>query len=117
VRLRRREDLVECAGRMRRQVVERDPDRLGFGIVDVDKLAHALGEVTGGTMLGDLDLAPRAVDVEQDERLTVPLRLYSQSSRSSCLGRAGIGWRTSPKSWVGLSSKHTSGRFGSGVSA
>jgi hypothetical protein len=26
-----------------------------------------------------------------------------------------IGWRTSPISWVGLSSKQTTGRFGSGA--
>ena len=30
---------------------------------------------------------------------------------------AGIGWRASPMSWVGLSSKQTTGRFGSSCSA
>src|SRR4249920_3977330 len=48
-------------------------------------------------------------------RLAVPLRRYSQSYRSSWPGLAGIGVRTSPMSWVGLSSKQTTGRFGSGI--
>src|SRR3984893_12013951 len=50
-------------------------------------------------------------------RLTVPLRRYSQSKRSRCPGTAWIGCRTSPMSWVGLSSKQTTGRFGSGACA
>src|SRR5215831_7327421 len=45
-------------------------------------------------------------------RLAVPLRLYSQSKRSSWPGAAGIGWRISPMSCVGLSSKQTTGRIG-----
>ena len=32
-------------------------------------------------------------------------------------GLAGIGWRVSPMSWTGLSSKQTTGRFESGGSA
>jgi hypothetical protein len=36
--------------------------------VNVDKLAHSLGEVTGRTIIGDLDLAPRAVGAEEDEQ-------------------------------------------------
>src|SRR5580704_15921707 len=47
-------------------------------------------------------------------RLAVPLRRYSQSKRSNCPGLGGMGWRTSPISWVGLSSKQTTGRLGSG---
>ena len=101
---------------MGREVVHDDPDLFGFGEMDVAELAHALGEVGGGTSLGDLDLAPGAIDVEEDEELTVPLRLYSKSNRSSRPGSAGIGARTSPISWVGLSSKQITGRVGSGGS-
>jgi hypothetical protein len=72
---------------MGREVIEDDPDLLGLGIMDIEKLAHALGEVAGRPMVGNLDLAPGAVRVEEDERgrrilrpgLTVPWRRYSQS--------------------------------------
>jgi hypothetical protein len=54
---------------MGRQVVEHDADLIGLRIVDVDELAHALGEVAGRPMLGDLDLAPGPVRVEEDEQV------------------------------------------------
>jgi hypothetical protein len=54
MRFRRRKGLVERTGSVRRQVVQDDSDLFGFGIMDVDKLAHALGEVTSRTLLGDL---------------------------------------------------------------
>ena len=54
---------------MGREVVHDDPDLFGFGEMDVAELAHALGEVGGGTSLGDLDLAPGAIDVEEDEEI------------------------------------------------
>jgi hypothetical protein len=38
---------------------------------------HALGVIFCRAPLGDLDLAPRLMHVEDDEELTVPLRRYS----------------------------------------
>ena len=58
-----REGLVEGAGRMDRQVVLHDADALGIGIMDIDEFAHALGVIFGGAPLGDLDLAPKTLDL------------------------------------------------------
>ena len=54
---------------MGRQVVEDDADEVGLGVVEVGELAHALGEVAGGMLGGDLDLAPGAVGIEEDEQI------------------------------------------------
>src|SRR3981189_2222225 len=54
---------------MGREVVEHDADALGLGIMEINEIAHALGEVTGGTAVGDLDLAPGLVDIEEDEQV------------------------------------------------
>jgi hypothetical protein len=37
--------------------------------MDIDEVAHAVGEVGGGAPLGDLHLAPGAVRVEEDEQV------------------------------------------------
>ncbi len=47
-----RKSLVERSGRMGGQVVQYDPDPLGFGVVDVDEIAHARGEILGGPRPG-----------------------------------------------------------------
>jgi len=47
--------------------------------MDIGEIAHAVGEVLGRAAVGDLDLAPGAVGIEEDEEVGVPLRLYSQS--------------------------------------
>ena len=99
------------------EVVEDDADALGFWEVDIDKLAHAKGEVVSGAMTRDLDPAPRAMGVKEDEEIddAVAAILVVETFGPS-RGR-GIGWRASPMSWEGLSSKQTTGRFGSGCSA
>jgi hypothetical protein len=67
--MRRREGLIESAGRVGRQVILRDADALGIGIMDIDELAHALGVIFCRAPLGDLDLAPRLMHVEDDEEI------------------------------------------------
>ena len=67
--MRRRKGVIERTGGMGREVIEDDPDLLGLGIMDIEKLAHALGEVASRAMLGDLDLAPGAVRVEENEQI------------------------------------------------
>jgi hypothetical protein len=52
---------------MRRQVVEDDPDPLGFKIVHVNEVAHAGREVDGSSAVNDFDLAPGTVRVKEDE--------------------------------------------------
>jgi len=61
-----RKSLVERSGRMGGQVVQYDPDPLGFGVVDVDEIAHARGEILGGPLAGDFHLAPWSVGVDED---------------------------------------------------
>src|SRR5204862_3070775 len=63
------EGLVERTSRVRRQIIEHDPDAVGFWKVDVGELAHAGGEVDGGTAVGDFDFAPGPMHVEEDEQV------------------------------------------------
>ena len=116
-RLGRREGGVESGGGVGGEVVEDDADALGFWEVDIDKLAHAKGEVVSGAMTRDLDPAPRAMGVKEDEEIDDAVAAILVVEAWGRPGAAGIGWRASPMSWVGLSSKQTTGRFGSGCSA
>ena len=51
------------------EVVEDDADALGFWEVDIDEFAHAKGEVVSGATTRDLDPAPRAMGVKEDEEI------------------------------------------------
>jgi hypothetical protein len=55
--------------------------------------------------------------IDEDEEIdgAVAAILVVEALVPSGCGR--IGWRASPMSWVGLSSKQTTGRFGSSCSA
>ena len=117
MRLRGGEGLVERAGGMGREVVEHDANELGLGVIEIDELAHASGEVASGSLVGDLDLAPGPVRIEEDEQVGRALAAIFTVIALAPTGAAGIGGRTSPMSWVGLSSKQTTDRSGSGTSA
>ena len=60
---------VESGGGVGGEVVENDADALGFFEVDIDELAHAKGEVVSAAMIGDLDPAPGAMGIEEDEEI------------------------------------------------
>src|SRR5258707_13999579 len=64
-----RECLIEGAGRVGRQVVLYDPDARSIGVMDIDKLAHALGVVFCRPPLGELDLAPGPMHVHADKEI------------------------------------------------
>src|SRR5208337_3956903 len=51
------------------EVVEDDANALGLWEGDIDELAHAKGEVVSGAMISDLDPAPRAMGIEEDEEI------------------------------------------------
>src|SRR5215207_7403325 len=86
------ESLVEGAGRVARQVVLDDPDRVGVWIVNIDEFAHALGVILGGAPLGDLDLAPRPIGVEKDKEIdgAVTAILVIVSFKLAWRGRDGL---------------------------
>src|SRR5258705_918572 len=67
------EGLVERAGRVRRQIVQDDPDPVRLGKVNVSELAHAGGEVDGGTAVSNFDLAPGSMRVEENEQVGRPI--------------------------------------------
>lgn len=54
---------------MGRQIVEDDADRACLGVMNIDQLAHAVGEVAGRALVGHFDLAPGSVRVEEDEQV------------------------------------------------
>src|SRR6516164_128444 len=60
---------VESGGGVGGEVVEDDAGALGFWEVDIDEFAHAKGEVVSGAMIGDLDPAPGAMGLEEDEEI------------------------------------------------
>ena len=73
------------------------------------------GVVHGGRGGQSPDVAP-ALMTEGDEQIDGAVAaILIIIARSRCPGWAGIGWRTSPISWTGVSSKQTSGRAGSGA--
>src|SRR5215469_4581116 len=54
---------------MCRQVIEHHAHLVGLWIMGVDEFAHTLGEVASRAVLGDLDPAPTAMDIEEDEQI------------------------------------------------
>jgi hypothetical protein len=52
-----------------RQIVKDDTDTLGLREVNVNEVAHASREVDRSPALGDLDLAPGPMDVEEYEQV------------------------------------------------
>jgi hypothetical protein len=57
------------------------------------------------------------VDVDADEEIDSAVAAILVTVAFELAGSAGIGWRTSPMSWTGVSSKQTTGRVRSGASA
>jgi hypothetical protein len=60
---------------MRRQIVLDHPDALRLGKVNVSEFAHAGGKVHGGATVGDFDLAPGPMHIEEDEQVGRPIAL------------------------------------------
>jgi hypothetical protein len=50
---------------------------LGLRVVDVDEIAHTVGKVTRGAMLGERHRAPRLVASTKTNRFIAPLRRHS----------------------------------------
>src|SRR5450830_2157546 len=69
------EGLVERASRVRRQIVQHDPDARRLGKVNIAEFAHAYGEVLCRTTLGDLHLAQWTMHIEEDEKVDRPIAL------------------------------------------
>ncbi|UPK28193.1 hypothetical protein IVB26_06650 [Bradyrhizobium sp. 195] len=61
-------------------------------------------------------LAPAVMRAEEDEQVCGAITPILAIVALDVSGVAGIGWCTSPMSWIGLSPKQTTGRFGSGAS-
>ena len=116
-RLVGREDLVEVLRPVGAEVVEHDADPLGVRVVNVDEIAHAVGEVGCRPLVGHLGVSPRPIHVDkhEDVRGAVAHVLVVDPRGRSRL--AGTGTRASPMSWLGVSSKQTTGRCAFGRSA
>jgi hypothetical protein len=52
---------------VRRQIVQYEADPLRLGIMNVGEFRHACGKVHRGTAVGDFDLAPGLMHIEEDE--------------------------------------------------
>ena len=107
-----RECLVERRWLVRVEIVQHDTDDVGVGL-HIDDMLHDLGKLNLGPPLGDQHLAQASLGSLIIIRSRTPLRLYSTSKHSGRPGAAGIRSRTSAINCLGLSSKHTIGRFSS----
>lgn len=85
--------------------------------MNVGELPHAGGEVDGSPVVGYFDLAPGPMHVEEHEQVgrAIALVLAVIALELARLGRDRQA--DPPMSCVGLSSKQTTGRIGSGASA
>ena len=61
--------MTKRAGRVGGQIIQHDADALRFGKVNVYEFLHAGSEVDGSTAVGDFDLAPGPMHVEEDEQI------------------------------------------------
>ena len=70
-----------------------DTNALGFWEVNLDKLAHAKGEVVSNPMACDLYHAPRATGVKEDEEIDGAVAAILVIDAFGPSRRAGIDWR------------------------
>ena len=101
------------------EVIEDDADALGLWEVDIDELAHAKGEVVRRKTIGvDLDPAPRAMGIDEDEEIdgAVAAILVVEALEPSGCGRDRLA-RFADELRGAFSSKQNTGRFGSSCSA
>ena len=74
-RLLRGIPLVERPERMDVQVVQHDANLLGAWVVFVDQLSQTLGDIQLGTLLGDLDVPPSPMWLEEGKQVARPVAL------------------------------------------
>ena len=67
--------MVKSTDRVGRQIVQHHSDALRPGKVNIREITHAGGEVDCGAAVGDFDLAPRSMHVEEDEQVGGPVAL------------------------------------------
>ena len=104
--------------RVGRKIVQHHADHVRIWIMRIDEIAHAHGKIPAGSLIRDLHMAPRLMRIEEHEQIgRAVAAILAVVTLQAGPGAAGIGWRTSPISCVGLSSKQTTGRFGSASSA
>jgi hypothetical protein len=65
----RRQRSIESGRCVGGEVIEHHADAVGSWEVDIDQFAHAEGEILGGAVICNLDLAPRALGIEEDEQI------------------------------------------------
>lgn len=100
-----------------RQIILHYPNARGVEIMHIDEFAHAVGVVYCRPPLGDLDLAPGPIHVDADEEIDGAVAAVLAIVAFEL---ARFGWdrlANLAMSSTGLSSKQTTGRSGSGVSA
>jgi hypothetical protein len=85
--------------------------------MEVGEFAHADGEVRRRTAFGDLDPAPGAVGIEEDEQVGGAVTPVFAVVTLDLPGFRRDRPAPSPINWIGLSSMQTTGRCGSGASA
>jgi hypothetical protein len=64
-----REGFVQVLRTVSAEVIEHDANAFGVRVVAVDEVAHAMGEVDAGSLVGHLDVPPRAVRIDEDEEI------------------------------------------------
>ena len=109
----RRKCLVERRRGVGVELIEHQHDPLRRGIVDIDQLLDAVGEVAPGPLDTDPDVAPPAQWFGDHEETDHPRRSYSGSCRAGWPGAAGSGSPVSATIGRLVSARHTTGGGGS----
>jgi hypothetical protein len=112
------EGLVQSACGVGRKIVHDDADAVRVGIVRVGEIAHAMGEIAGGPVIGHLHMTLGLVRIEEDKQIGSAVALVFRN-RIARVGpaRAGSANGSRRSTGSGFRRSKITGRFGSSSSA
>src|SRR5271155_2476623 len=117
MRLGRGKGLVQGACGVGRKIVHDDAYAVCVGMVRIGEIAHAMGEIAGGPVIGHLHMTPGLARIEEDKQIGCAVALVF-AIVSLGLALRGRDRQTGLADQLGgLSSKQITGRFGWSSSA
>jgi hypothetical protein len=108
-----RERPVEAGERVGVALVHHQDHPLGLPIAAIEQVAHEARPVTAAAVLSDGDVPPSAERFAGQEQAGDPVAGVDIVRARHCAGPVGNGSRVSPTSCLKVSSRQTTGRFGS----
>ena len=112
-RFGRREGLIKRSKFMCIQIVHDEYNLLRLGEMDINQIAHTVGEINHRAPVGDFDMPPCFQGSEKEKQITRPIPFILIIILGQIPGLGGNGKRVSFVCCLPPSSKQTKGRFGS----